>query len=349
MAERGVVLDLEHRGQRFFMLPPVVVGFFEFSLMRARAGMPTAELARLFGEYMDENDRFAHSLFQGETQVSRSLVHEGALPEDDHTEVLDWERSSALIQSASALAVGLCPCRHKAGHEGTACAAPVDVCLSLNTGAQALIRNGIAEPIKTAAAMKILETSREAGLAQTGDHVQRDVGFICNCCGCCCGLIKGIRSFGIENAIVSSNWIMATDTDQCTGCGLCAKACPVEAISVVQKDPKDRKSKRAVLDEPVCMGCGVCYSACKSGAISMKARPQRSITPETVFDRVVRMAIERNKLADLIFESPDRMTHRALGRVLSVLEKSPPWKAAMAVKPLRSVFLNAMLKNASGA
>ena len=344
LAQRGVVLDLEHQGKRYYMLPPVVVGFFEFTLMRARDNFPTAELSRLFTEYMDEDDRFAYSLFQGETQVGRSLVREEALPEGDHTEILDWERSSALIKSASALSVGLCPCRHKAGHMGTACDAPVRVCLSLNAGADAMIRNGISDPITTGEAMDILETCKEAGLAQTGDNVQRDVSFLCNCCKCCCGLIKGIRSFGIPHAIVSSNWIMAGDAAQCTGCGACVKACPVDAINVVEQTAGDPKSKRAVLDESICMGCGVCYSACKSGAISMKSRPQRVLTPETVFDRVVRMAIERGKLADLLFEAPERLTHRALGRVLSVLEKSPPWKAAMAVKPLRSAFLNAMLK-----
>ena len=31
MAKRGVVLDVEHNGQRYFGLPPVVIGLFEFT------------------------------------------------------------------------------------------------------------------------------------------------------------------------------------------------------------------------------------------------------------------------------------------------------------------------------
>jgi hypothetical protein len=71
--------------------------------------------------------------------------------------------------------------------------------------------------------------------------------------------------------------------------------------------------------------------------------------PETVFDRVVTMAIERGKLANLLFDDPERLSHRMLGRILGVLEKTPPYKAAMAIAPLRSAFLNALVKGAKKA
>ena len=74
----------------------------------------------------------------------------------------------------------------------------------------------------------------------------------------------------------------------------------------------------------------------------MRARAAGSLRAKHHFEG--RMAIERGKLADLLFEDPERLSHRALGRILRILEKTPPWKAAMAVKPLRSTFLNAMLK-----
>jgi len=75
----------------------------------------------------------------------------------------------------------------------------------------------------------------------------------------------------------------------------------------------------------------------------MRARPQRVFTPETAFDKMVQMAVERGRLAETIFESPERLSYRALGRVLSFLEKSPPGKAALAIKPLRSAYLKALV------
>ena len=64
MAQRGVVIDTAHKEQRYFALPPVVIGFFEFTFMRIRDDMPMAELAHLFVEYFYADDRFGHSLVQ---------------------------------------------------------------------------------------------------------------------------------------------------------------------------------------------------------------------------------------------------------------------------------------------
>ncbi len=353
LASRGLVMDLEHKGQRYFLLSPVVIGFFEFTFMRARDNLPMEELARLFEQYMEEDDRFARSVFQGQTQLGRTLVHEEALPEEDHTEILSWERASQIIQTASSVGISICSCRHKQSHLGKACEKSQNTCLSLNFAADTLIRNGIARPISSSEAMSVLEESKISGLAQTGDNVQRKVTYICNCCGCCCGMVYAAKSFNIRNAIVTSNWIMEVDLSKCTGCGQCEKACPFGAIimkqaSEITKETKEenKKKKWAVRDEALCMGCGVCYSSCKFDALQMKPRPQRVVTPETIFDRTAAMAIERGKLADLLFNNHEKLSHRALGRIISVIEKSPPFKAMVAIKPLKSAFMRTLANGA---
>ncbi len=63
------------------------------------------ELAQLFKQYMMEDDRFARSVFDDTTQIGRSLVREEALPEDNYSEVQDWERASHIIKSADAVGV----------------------------------------------------------------------------------------------------------------------------------------------------------------------------------------------------------------------------------------------------
>jgi ferredoxin len=343
MAERGALFDLEYKGQTYFSLPPVVVGFFENTFIRKRDDVPMAELARLFDEYLNEDVRFMRSLFQRQTQVFRPLVHEEAIPEKQSTEVLDWERASSVVASASAIAVGLCQCHHIKSHQGSACEKPQEVCLQFNYAADMVIRLGQARPITAAQAMHILEDCKQKGLAQLSDNVQHKVVAICNCCTCCCHVMRGIKDFKHHGGVFSSNWTAQVDLSRCNGCGRCAKTCPMEAISVAEKEEGGKVRKWAVLDPDLCLGCGVCYSVCKPGGITMTSRDKRMLTPETVFDKLVMVAMERGRLANLIFDDPERLNHRVIGRLVSILEKSPPSKAAMAIEPLRSAFLSTIV------
>mgnify|MGYP000887945070 CR=1 FL=1 len=50
-------------------------------------------------------------------------------------------------------------------------------------------------------------------------------------------------------------------TDKCVGCTVCARKCPVNAIT-------GEKQKPHVIDQKTCIKCGVCFEACKFKAIS---------------------------------------------------------------------------------
>src|SRR6266567_3431811 len=96
MCDKGLVIDLLADGTMHYAPSPIVIGFFEFTMMRTgRAGMK--ELAHLFHEYMLENPTFLDANWGNGEQVSvmRAMPHQEALGEE-YTEVLDFERTEDL-------------------------------------------------------------------------------------------------------------------------------------------------------------------------------------------------------------------------------------------------------------
>jgi formate hydrogenlyase subunit 6/NADH:ubiquinone oxidoreductase subunit I len=306
MADRGLVLDLHNarKDRMYYCAAPPVVGFVEFSLMRRRSDLDQGELARRFEELFERPDRFAETFFAGETQIGRTLVHEQALEPDGIAELLPYEKASETVRSAGARSVSLCYCRHKAEHLGKQCSAPIENCLSLNKGAEYVARHGHGRLIDVVEASEILERSREAGLVFIADNVQRRVTYICSCCGCCCAQLQAVNRHGLVGAVRTSSSIATIDRGSCTGCGRCARRCPVQAIALRVRTPRERAETTArdgkdrpmvgVVDQALCLGCGVCQPVCRTKALKMAPRQQRVLTPESTVERLLLMAIERD-------------------------------------------------------
>ncbi len=51
--------------------------------------------------------------------------------------------------------------------------------------------------------------------------------------------------------------------EACTGCGLCMRKCPQEAISGEKKEPH-------VIDQELCITCGICHDVCRFDAVGVR-------------------------------------------------------------------------------
>ena len=258
-----------------YTLPPPMAGFFEFSMMRLRGDVDQKVLGELYYQYMNVEEEFIRALFAGgETQLGRTFVNEPALtPLKNALHVLDYERASEVIRTATHRGIGVCYCRHKMQHVDRACDAPMEICMTFNTAAASLTRHGYARLVDVNECLDLLQQAYEHNLVQFGENVREQVNFICNCCGCCCEAMIAARKFGVFHPVHTTNFLPEVDLEQCNGCGKCVIACPVEAMTLVSaNDPHRPNRKQAKLNEEICLGCGVCVRDCPTKRLSLRAR-----------------------------------------------------------------------------
>ncbi|MFC1610566.1 4Fe-4S dicluster domain-containing protein [Myxococcota bacterium] len=349
LADKGLVVDLP-RGNKptLYFLNPTVIGFIEFTMMRV-TDVDHKRAAELIWQYMFEDPglAFMRMVGGGDTFVARPLVHEDALEPEVCSEVLDFQSATEIVDRAGAWAESVCHCRHVKLHHGKQCSYPLEHCLSLGRATDWMVRRRLAKPISHTRAREILEHARDHGCVQMADNVKNHPTFVCNCCKCCCELMEGFRALPHMAKVVSSSYVAELDAAKCNGCGKCAKACPIDVITMVPAEPTPavpKRKKRSQLDPAGCLGCGVCHGACKFDGIRLRRANKRVHTPEDRIERMTLQAIERGKVQHLLFNDPKRLTHRTLGAFLGVLLKLPPAKQALANQQLKSRFVEAVMR-----
>ena len=82
-------------------------------------------------------------------------------------------------------------------------------------------------------------------------------GYFARCDAHCVGMLRNLK--GPQNAEKSSS--VKVLTENCIGCKICTKACPVDAIQVM--------GRNVFIDDGMCIGCGVCVRKCPKKALKL--------------------------------------------------------------------------------
>jgi heterodisulfide reductase subunit A len=109
-------------------------------------------------------------------------------------------------------------------------------------------------------------------------------------------------------------------TENCTGCQMCAKVCPFNAITVVPE------RKKVELIEAACSGCGTCSAECPFNAITMRhftdAQLFAQIDAATEFDadkKIVAFCCNWCSYAGADFAGVNRMQYPTNVRIIRTM------------------------------
>ena len=72
-----------------------------------------------------------------------------------------------------------------------------------------------------------------------------------------------IREGTCPAAVCRELILYAIDSDRCTGCGACLRACPNGAITGQKKQPH-------LIDPDICTKCGICRETCQFEAVTVR-------------------------------------------------------------------------------
>jgi len=285
MAQKGVVFSRKKDGQMGYALLPTVPGLFEFPFMRGGGTPFHDKLARLWEEY--HKDGLASEFGASKTPVMRVIPIEQTVAM--RSETLHFDLVSKMLESSQTFGLANCACRVSVGK----CEKPLETCIMTDSVARFLIDRGIAREITLDEAKETLRIAEEAGLVHACTNSQDRLTVICNCCSCCCTVLRGLTELKNPNAFAPSRYLASVDPELCVSCGTCRdQRCPMSAIEITNKSASVIAAR--------CIGCGLCASTCPESAISMVRRQSSVIPPATVEEMAVRVLKEKGRLEDYV-------------------------------------------------
>ena len=272
IASKGGIGYRSRDGQYFYCNMPLVVGMYE------------GFLDNLTPDFITDFEKYTGSPAFGISFLSTAVPQMRTIPiaesiTPDH-QVSSFDQVSALIEeSPGPFVVIECICRKKKAMEGERCNVTdrTETCLAANETAAAVLAHDMGREISKQDAIDLLAENTKEGLVLQPSNTQ-EIEFVCSCCGCCCGMLSIQKQLPRPLDFWASNYFAVMDMDKCTKCGICARKCQVDAITVKKKNKKITQVK---LNTKKCIGCGNCVSACKFDAITLVKKDVEAIPPKT--------------------------------------------------------------------
>ncbi|MFW6081943.1 MAG: ATP-binding protein, partial [Desulfosalsimonas sp.] len=280
MASRGLLFRQKKGEMARYAAVPFVVGIYEFQLNRVD-GKLARELETYYQDALGKTFQYWSTPVMRSIPINREIVSQWP--------IAAYEDAMEIIDDQKTIAVAPCICRTTAAKAGRGCDGPLETCFLFGSHAAYYVDNGMGRYIDRQEAKEIIRKNDEAGLVMQPFNSQ-NVGGMCSCCGCCCGMLRSLKLQDSPAEAVKSNYYAVVDEDLCTGCETCLERCQMEAVAIVDD--------KAGVDDNRCIGCGLCVTTCPAEAMSLvkKNGDLLYVPPESGMETYLRIARERGKI-----------------------------------------------------
>jgi electron transport complex protein RnfB len=271
MAHKGTVFTCDREGQTEYCAIPFVPGIVEFQLMRAEGSPREKKLAAMLEAFEEKMAPFMtpEMVEQFQEMIGDPFARVIPIQEEVQsvTEIHPYEKISEFIDKEDFFAAAKCYCRHHTDLMGRECKAkgvPEYSCMSFGDVARFVVKHGYGKKITREEARRILDECEKAGLVHCTNNVSNMMTFICNCCGCCCGILRMLVKYQNPRAVAQANFVVQATVEDCTGCGDCLERCQVRALTL--------DNEVVQIDSSRCIGCGLCSTTCPTGCLALVRR-----------------------------------------------------------------------------
>ena len=283
MAEKGSIWLSKKDGEKLYSVIPLAVGSFELQLERL-----TKDFAQDMKEYLW--GEFGKETYRTKIPQLRTIPIEKSIPTPDKYQVSTYDNVREIIENVGGqIAVVNCVCRQTKDVIGESCIKTNlrETCIVFRDNTEYYLNHGIGRLISKEEALGILEKAQEAGLVLQPENTQHP-GFVCCCCGDCCGILTTVKKFPRPAEFYASNYYAEVDSELCNGCGICVEQCQTEALTVV--------NGVAIVNLDRCIGCGNSAVSCESNASQLRKKEVELLPPkdtDALYTRIMSKKIGR--------------------------------------------------------
>ncbi|MFX0000979.1 MAG: ATP-binding protein [Candidatus Hodarchaeota archaeon] len=185
---------------------------------------------------------------------------------DFDTKFISSQEILEIISRSNIGGIGWCYCRWiQRKYEKPNCDNPIFSCIHLGFGRSLYEIPYKSYNLKKASKREIVELLEDCdkrGLVHQLIYFPNPQFYyiICNCCPCCCVVLRKFLEYGSPQ-MIKSDFIAKTDLLKCKNCGKCEEWCNFKA--------RDFTNNKLYFNSLRCFGCGICISKCPNNAIKL--------------------------------------------------------------------------------